>query len=70
LQSSLLVCSGRRLVHLGALGTVLWTSPELGVDGVLVSQVSATVIEGQGEWDPPGGWRDFRVDLNRGELLA
>lgn len=70
LESSLLVCSGTRIVHVDALGNELWTSPQLGIDGVLVSQVADGVIEGQGEWDPPGGWRDFRLDLNRGELLA
>ena len=67
LDNSLLICSGCRLHHLDALGNPLWTSPELGLDGVLVSDVHDGVIEGQGEWDPPGGWVDFRLDLRRGQ---
>ena len=70
LDHSLLICSACRLYHLDALGNVLWTSPEIGLDGVLVSEVSQFVIEGQGEWDPPGGWLNFRVDLNSGHLLT
>lgn len=69
LEDSLLVSSASRLLHLDARGSILWTSPELGLDGVLVSDVADAVIEGQGEWDPPGGWRDFRLDLNQGHLL-
>jgi hypothetical protein len=37
--------------------------------GLMVSlsvKVVGTTIEGQGEWDPPGGWRPFRVDLRTG----
>lgn len=69
LENSLLICSACRLHHLDDQGDLLWTSPEVGLDGVLVSGVSSGIIEGQGEWDPPGGWRDFRLDLNRGDLL-
>ena len=70
LQDGLLVCSARQLYHLDALGNLLWISPEIGLDGVVVHDVSAGVIHGQGEWDPPGGWLDFWVDLNRGNLLT
>lgn len=69
LQRWLLVCSASRLLCLDGSGEQIWRSPELGVDGVLVQDVSGQVIEGQGEWDPPGGWRDFRLDLKTGVLL-
>ncbi|MBS2036835.1 hypothetical protein JST97_17725 [bacterium] len=70
LEQDLLVCSATRIMRLDPPGNLIWVSPELGLDGVLVSHVDHGVIEGQGEWDPPGGWRDFRLDLDRGELLA
>lgn len=70
LEDSLLVCSASRIIRLDAAGNLLWTSPEVGLDGVLISQVEGDIIEGQGEWDPPGGWLDFRLDLNLGELLT
>ena len=25
------------------------------------------IIEGDGEWDPPGGWQPFTLDANSGE---
>ena len=70
LEDSLLVCSASHLTRLDPDGNLLWTSPEIGLDGVLVSNVQDGIIEGQGEYDPPGGWVDFRLDLNRGELLT
>ena len=49
-------------------GSIVWQSTELGVDGVVVSGVADGVIEGEGEWDPPGGWRRFRILLSSGTL--
>lgn len=28
------------------------------------------VLRGAGEWDPPGGWRDFTLALATGDILS
>ena len=66
-EDYLLVASGERLHRIEPDGSVLWTSERLSIDGVLVDQVSNGIIEGQGEWDPPDGWRPFRVSLSSGQ---
>jgi hypothetical protein len=63
----LLVASGERLFRIDGDGTVAWSSGDVGLDGVIVEQVKDGVVEGQGEWDPPGGWRPFRLSLGSGE---
>jgi hypothetical protein len=39
-------------------------------DGVVVVAIDDNVVLGQGEWDPPGGWRPFQVSLESGETLV
>ncbi len=63
----LFVTSGRRVFRLGEDGEMLWKSAEVGLDGVLVwSDDEAGIVHGSGEWDPPGGWRDFRLAIETG----
>jgi hypothetical protein len=66
LDHSLLVASGQKLFCVTTDGIVKWTSPELGIDGVVVIQVRDGIIDGEGEWDPPGGWKPFRLRLDTG----
>jgi hypothetical protein len=63
----LLAVSAERLFRIGANGAVAWASGPLGIDGVVVNRVANGVIEGEGDWDPPGGWRPFRLRLDSGE---
>jgi hypothetical protein len=63
----LLVASGERLIRLRPNGSLLWTSDRLGIDGVIVHAVEEGIIRGDGEWDPPGGWRPFRLSLETGQ---
>jgi len=63
----LLVASGERLLRVDPDGEVRWQSGALGIDGVIVDAVADGVISGRGEWDPPGGWRPFKVRLDTGE---
>ncbi|MHB0959630.1 MAG: hypothetical protein ACYC0X_29455 [Pirellulaceae bacterium] len=62
----LLVASGDRLWSIHRDGSVQWKSDVLGIDGVVVGDVSDGIISGDGEWDPPGGWHPFRVYLDSG----
>jgi hypothetical protein len=61
-----LACSASRLHRFSADGELLWTSPRLGIDGVVVHRIIRNEIHGAGEWDPPGGWVDFIVDAQSG----
>jgi len=50
-------------------GALRWSTPNLGIDGVIINQFTLTQIAGSGEWDPPGGWKDFSLDKQTGQLL-
>jgi hypothetical protein len=66
----LLIADASRLVCINERGERVWESDRLGIDGVVVDAVLDRVIVGQGEWDPPGGWRPFRVSLESGKATA
>ena len=57
----LLLASGERLFRMEPDRSILWKSEPLGIDGVVVREPGPTVVRGEGEWDPPGGWRPFAV---------
>lgn len=66
----LLASSGGSLLRLKPDGSVLWITPDLGLDGVIVDSVENGVIHGEGEWDPPGGWKRFALQLDSGQTIA
>ncbi|MEO6721779.1 MAG: hypothetical protein ABIN67_15640 [Ferruginibacter sp.] len=43
-------------------GTILWKNNNLAIDGVIINDFAKDKIFGSGEWDPPGGWREFILD--------
>ena len=57
----LLIASGTRLSRMEPDCSILWTSEELAVDGVVVHDPGPPIVRGDGEWDPPGGWQPFSV---------
>jgi hypothetical protein len=57
----LLLASGERLFRMEPDLSILWRSEALGIDGVVVHDPGPIVVRGEGEWDPPGGWRSFAV---------
>jgi hypothetical protein len=67
----LLVAHGTGLVAFDERMGVVWSRDDLAVDGVLIGAVDVEqdVLIGSAEWDPPGGWRPFRLRLGTGELL-
>jgi hypothetical protein len=69
-QDYLLVASADSLLRLARDGTILWRTSNLGIDGVVVNSVENGLIQGEGEWDPPGGWKPFTVRLDLGALIA
>lgn len=67
---SLLAASGQSLFCFRPGRVLAWQSEWLGVDGVLVNSVDQGIISGEGEWDPPGGWRPFSVRLEDGKPVS
>jgi len=65
----LLAVSGAGITRLNPRGEVEWENAAVAVDGVIVDDVYDGVITGDAEWDPPGGWRPFRVELATGRSL-
>lgn len=63
----LLVASAQRIHRIDPNGTMLWSSNDLGIDGIMIDRIEEDIIYGQGEWDPPGGWKPFRVELETGK---
>jgi hypothetical protein len=68
-EGFLLIASADRIIRVNHNGKVVWRSDHLGLDGVLIERVEKNRIYGKGEWDPPGGWRDFDVCLNSGQAI-
>ena len=66
----LLVASSKSLMRLSHDGKVVWTVPNLGLDGVVVKSVENGTIQGEGEWEPPGGWKPFTLRLDSGDIIA
>jgi hypothetical protein len=66
LPEYLLIASGERLWCINRRGSIEWMSDLLGIDGIVVHDVTHGVISGEGEWDPPGGWQPFAIMLDSG----
>lgn len=45
---------------------ILWKSSQCAVDGVILTSIENDTVLGLGEWDPPGGWELFKLDLKTG----
>lgn len=62
-----LVASAENILRIDrSTGAKLWESRSIAVDGVVISNVDDDTITGDGEWDPPGGWRAFALSLATG----
>ena len=67
---SLLVASASELISLSPTGSINWHTRELGIDGVVAHRIQDGQIHGDGEWDPPGDWRPFTVDVETGAVIS
>jgi hypothetical protein len=65
----LLVTSGEQVFRMEPSGIVLWRSATVGLDGVVLHSTTSSILLGQGEWDPPGGWRPFALLAATGDLV-
>ena len=46
--------------------SIIWQTKDLGIDGVIINEFTNNKILGSGEWDPPGGWRNFILHKQTG----
>ena len=67
-EFGILVASCDYLHHFSLIGDELWKSVQLGIDGVIVHEVTPPLIKTSGEWDPPGGWKEEIINLNNGKI--
>ncbi|WP_084088545.1 hypothetical protein [Andreprevotia lacus] len=63
---SFLVTSASELICISPSGTPAWRTEGLAIDGVVIHSIKNGLVHGSGEWDPPGGWQPFAIDLNSG----
>jgi hypothetical protein len=49
--------------------SIIWQNKDLGIDGIIINEFTNGKILGSGEWDPPGGWRNFILDKQTGSLI-
>jgi hypothetical protein len=63
------VASAAKLYCIDRKGRIIWKNENLGIDGVVVEKFEDDVILGSGEWDPPNGWKDFKLSKSTGELI-
>lgn len=69
LPEFLLVASDARLFCFDVTASLVWQSEVLAVDGVVIHDITEGVIYGEGEMNPPAGWRPFRLALNGGRII-
>lgn len=64
---AMLATSASEMLAFSRSGELVWQQRRLGIDGVIAHDAADGVLHGSGEWDPPGGWRDFTLSLATGE---
>lgn len=63
------VTSAGSIYCLDQNGKLIWKNSSLGIDGVFIEKFTDDNIYGSGEWDPPGGWRDFILERRSGRYI-
>ncbi|QKY12147.1 hypothetical protein [Janthinobacterium lividum] len=66
---AVLVTSASEVLAFDHTGGLIWEQSLLGIDGVVLHDASAGQIRGDGEWDPPSGWRPFSLVPESGAIL-
>jgi hypothetical protein len=64
-----LVADESSVIKLHLDGRWAWAAEGVGLDGVVLHRIEDGELLGSGEWDPPGGWSDFVIDMDTGEVI-
>src|SRR5688572_30155942 len=68
-EGKLYVTDAACMYCLESNGNLVWQNGNLGIDGVLIERFDGGRIYGSGEWDPPGGWENFVLDIETGNSM-
>lgn len=68
-RGELFVCSATGITAIDNTGSILWDSPELAVDGVIIHDFNNDILRISAEMDPPGGWVDKLVSRQDGMVI-
>jgi len=60
------ICDSQSIACIREDGELIWENKDLGIDGVIISSIDDEIIGGKGEWDPSGGWKDFKIRTQTG----
>ncbi len=66
-HGEIFITTDAEIINLNLQGIKNWETNHLGIDGVIISQITETEIIGSGEWDPPSGWKSFVLDRKTGK---
>ncbi len=66
-EQDVYVASESDLLKVCLTGELMWTAKSIGIDGVVISEITEGEIKGEGELDPPGGWEPFIIDRMTGK---
>lgn len=66
---SVLASSASEVLAFDRTGDLIWKQSNLGIDGVVLQRASTGQIDGEGEWDPPGGWQPFTLRSDSGSII-
>lgn len=68
-QISVLAASASQVLAFDRTGGLIWKQHDLGIDGVVLRRATPGRIDGEGEWDPPGGWQPFSLSSDTGSIV-
>lgn len=63
------VCSASDIICLSLTGEIKWRSASIAIDGIVINTFNNNIIYCSCEWDPPGGWQPYQVDMLTGITL-
>ncbi|GAL44403.1 hypothetical protein [Citrobacter werkmanii] len=66
LHNRVLVTTYSHVFLMDIAAGILWKSRQCAIDGVIITSIENETVQGLGEWDPPGGWEPFKLDLKTG----
>ena len=68
-EEHLLVAYNSGIYCLTKYGQIKWHNSNVGLDGIILSEVAEGKIYGREQVDPPDGWRDFILDFGTGKSI-
>lgn len=65
----LLIASAENLICIDSNSELLWESEKIGIDGVVVHHFDENTVYAEGQYDPPNGWDEFKIDAHTGAKI-